>query len=59
MIGEDFSCFSDRVPGTFFGLDCATEGKNNSIHSTEFDIDERAMLIGSSFFVELVLDLLG
>jgi amidohydrolase len=59
MIGEDFSYFTDARPGSFFMMGCGSEEKNQPIHSSQFDIDERAMMIGSSFFVELILDLLG
>ena len=56
MIGEDFSYFTDVRPGNFFMLGCATPDKCNPIHSPTFDINEEAMLIGSSFYVELILD---
>lgn len=55
MIGEDFSYLTNRKPGSFFML---STGRENSIHSPSFDIDERAMMIGASFFVELILDIL-
>ena len=58
MIGEDFSYFTNKRPGTFFMLGCGTPEKCNPIHSPTFDIDEHAMLIGSSFYVDLILDLL-
>lgn len=59
MIGEDFSYFTDVLPGNFFMLGCATPGKDSPIHSPTFDINEHAMLIGASFYVELILSLLN
>jgi len=56
MGGEDFSYFSNIVPGCFFFLGSAPKKKKPmSIphHCSHFDIDEDVMLIGSSIFVEL------
>ena len=59
MGGEDFSYFAEKVPGCFFFLGTAPK---NSIpmsvpqHCSHFDIDEEAMLIGSSIFVQLALN---
>ena len=59
MGGEDFSYFSNKIPGCFFFL--GTAPKNMPImsvpqHCSHFNIDEKAMLIGSSIFVELGLN---
>ena len=56
MGGEDFSYFANKVPGCFFFLGTSPKkSKPMSIpqHCSHFDIDEDAMLIGSSIFVEL------
>jgi amidohydrolase len=56
MGGEDFSYFSNQVPGCFFFLGSAPKDKapmSSPHHCSHFDIDENAMLIGSSIFVEL------
>lgn len=60
MIGEDFSYLTDRRPGAFICLGTGTPNEiNSSIHSTSFNINEKSMLIGSSFFVNLILSQLS
>ena len=59
MGGEDFSYFANKVPGCFFFLGTMPENyPEMSIpqHCSHFNIDENAMLIGSSIFVELALN---
>ena len=58
MGGEDFSYFANVIPGCFFFLGSAPKDREPmSIpqHCSHFDIDEDAMLIGSSIFTELGL----
>jgi len=45
--GEDMSVYLDQVPGCFFFVGCAKEGPLRPHHSPEFDIDERALAIGT------------
>ena len=61
MGGEDFSYFLNKVPGCFFFLG-SNPGKNikkTPHHCSHFDIDERALIAGSSIFVTLIEDLLS
>ena len=56
MGGEDFSYYTNKIPGCFFFLgsspkDC--KPLSTPHHCSHFDIDEEAMLIGSSIFVEV------
>jgi len=56
MGGEDFSYFSNKIPGCFFFLGTLPKDRkpmSTPQHCSHFDIDEDAMLIGSSIFVEL------
>ena len=56
MGGEDFSYFANKVPGCFFFLGTSPKDRapmSTPQHCSHFDIDEDAMLIGSSIFVEL------
>ncbi len=59
MGGEDFSYFANEVPGCFFFLGSSPKDRapmSTPQHCSHFDIDEDAMLLGSSIFVELVLN---
>ena len=59
MGGEDFSYFANKIPGCFFFLGTAPKKQplmSVPQHCSHFDIDENAMLIGSSIFVELGLN---
>ena len=58
MGGEDFSYFSNIVPGCFFFLGSAPKDRkpmSTPQHCSHFDIDEDVLEIGSSIFVELGL----
>ena len=57
MGGEDFSCFAEKVPGCFFFLGTAPQNSTPMSvpqHCSHFNIDEDAMLIGSSIFIQIV-----
>jgi amidohydrolase len=45
---EDFGCFSEVVPGAMFLLGARIEGNERYGHNPHFDIDERALPIGSA-----------
>jgi len=56
MGGEDFSYYTNKIPGCFFFLGSAPKDRrplSTPHHCSHFDIDEKAMLIGSSIFVEI------
>ena len=59
MGAEDFSYFLEERPGCFFFVGAAKRGEILPHHKSVFDFDERALLISSSMFVELVYDLLS
>ncbi|RED63961.1 amidohydrolase [Cohnella lupini] len=54
--GEDFAFYLQRVPGIFFFL--GTSG-TQEWHHPAFDIDERALPVGASFFAALAVDALA
>ena len=61
MGGEDFSYFLQKAPGCYFLVGSAPEDREPlSVphHCSHFDIDERALLVGSSVYLQLVDDLL-
>jgi amidohydrolase len=45
--GEDMSVFLERVPGCFFFVGCGLEGPPRAHHSPRFDVDERALAVGT------------
>jgi amidohydrolase len=52
---EDFGCFSDIAPGAMFSLGARIEGDERMGHNPRFDIDERALPIGTAILVESAL----
>lgn len=59
MGGEDFSYYAQKIPGCFFFVGSAPENqpfRSVPHHCSHFDIDERALMIGSSVFVQLIED---
>jgi amidohydrolase len=55
--GEDFSFFSEKIPGLFLFLGIASEeGKWYPNHSPHFYVDERALLVGVRGLANLTVD---
>jgi amidohydrolase len=52
---EDFGCFSEMVPGAMFLLGTLIEGDERIGHNPRFDIDERALPIGTAVLAESAL----
>lgn len=52
---EDFSSFSELVPGTMFSLGCMIEGDEREHHNSHFDIDERCLPYGAAILAETAL----
>jgi metal-dependent amidase/aminoacylase/carboxypeptidase family protein len=48
MGGEDFSYYTEKVPGFYYWLGVANneKGINAGLHTPKFDIDERALVVG-------------
>ena len=55
LSAEDFGCFSDVAPGAMFTLGTRIEGDERMGHNPRFDIDERALPIGTAILAECVL----
>ena len=53
--GEDMSVFLARVPGCFFFVGSAPAGSHRPHHSPDFDIDERALALGTLLFEAVAL----
>lgn len=58
MGAEDFSFFTQEVPGAMFMLGAGIEGDERSHHHPRFDIDERCLPIGAAILSMAVLELL-
>ena len=59
MGGEGFSYYAEKIPGCFFFVGSSPSNqKFRSVphHCSHFDIEENALLIGSSIFVQLIED---
>ncbi|NHZ87350.1 MAG: amidohydrolase, partial [Planctomycetia bacterium] len=59
MGAEDFSYYLQNIPGCFFFIGSAPiDEKPMSVphHCSHFNVDERALLVGTSTFVQLIFD---
>jgi amidohydrolase len=55
LAGEDFSNYLKKLPGCFFFLGCADEGRPQySLHNSRFDFDERILLTGVKVMCQVV-----
>lgn len=59
MGAEDFSFMSQVVPGAFFFLGTKIEDSPRAIHTPQFDIDEKALPLGSALLAECARQYLG
>lgn len=56
MGGEDFSGYLDAIPGTFYNLGTSDGVNREPLHSSTFDVDERALRVGVRLMCALALD---
>ncbi|MXZ10637.1 MAG: amidohydrolase [Gemmatimonadetes bacterium] len=57
MGGEDFANYLDHVPGSLFRLGCMpARGSAPPLHAPDFDIDERALVIGAKILARSVVN---
>ena len=61
MAGEDFTFFAQEVPSVFAFVGARNEkkGANYPHHHRKFNIDEDALVIGTSLYSQFALDFLG
>tara|TARA_B100000029_G_scaffold515691_1_gene624000 strand:- start:1550 stop:2719 length:1170 start_codon:yes stop_codon:yes gene_type:complete len=62
MGGEDFAYYLQQIPGCFFFVGSAPNEKKlfeTPHHCSHFTMDERALLVGPSVYLNLIEDLLG
>lgn len=56
MGGEDFAFYGAHIPSAMFRLGCASPAVGHaSLHSANFDLDERALLIGAKILARAVI----
>ncbi|MGI8313626.1 M20 metallopeptidase family protein [Halobacillus mangrovi] len=55
MGSEDFSYFTEKMPGAMFFLGCGLE-RERSLHQSDFDIDEEAMQDGVRILTQCVYE---
>ena len=62
MGGEDFAYYLQKVPGCFFFVGSAPNEKElfeTPHHCSHFNMDEKALLIGSSVYLNLIDNIMG
>ena len=62
MGGEDFAYYLQQIPGCFFFVGSAPNKTNlfeTPHHCSHFNMDERALLVGPSIFLNLIDDIMG
>ncbi|MFC2028812.1 M20 family metallopeptidase [Chloroflexota bacterium] len=61
MIGEDFSYFLQQVPGCYFllGTKNPDRGIVNPLHSSNFQLDEDVLSLGTAIFAKTILNFLN
>ena len=62
MGGEDFAYYLQKTPGCFFFVGSAPNEKElfeTPHHCSHFNMDEKALLIGSSIYLNLIDDIIG
>ena len=56
MGSEDFACYLENIPGAMFRLGSATDlATQTGLHTPLFDIDERALAIGTRVMARAVV----
>jgi amidohydrolase len=55
---EDFACFTEKLPGAMFVLGTRLDGDARYGHNPSFDIDERALPVGTALLAETALHFL-
>lgn len=59
LLGEDFACYTRVVPSAFVSLGVGFKDKKNySLHNSKFDIDEKALPIGTALLAQSAVDFL-
>mgnify|MGYP002510223486 CR=1 FL=1 len=61
MAGEDFSYFTQKVPGAIFKLGCRNEksGITAPLHNSKFQVDEACLKFGAAIFADFALNFLN
>ncbi|MXP50165.1 amidohydrolase [Pantoea sp. Eser] len=57
--GEDFSLFTERAPGCQIHIGSATPGRDDHLHNSDYQPDERSIAAGTQALSRLAIDLLS
>lgn len=56
---EDFALFTERVPGCQIHIGSATPGRDDHLHNSDYQPDEKSISIGTEALARLAFDLLS
>ncbi|MDT0177652.1 M20 family metallopeptidase [Enterobacter sp. BRE11] len=56
---EDFSLFTERAPGCQIHIGSGTPGRDDHLHNSDYQPDERSIAAGAQAMVRLAIDLLS
>ena len=59
MTGDDFSYIAEVVPSSYFKIGTANESIKEMLHSSTFNIDESALMIGAAVLAQTAVDFLN
>ncbi|MBE0342273.1 amidohydrolase [Paenibacillus sp. 28ISP30-2] len=61
LAGEDFALYTQQVPGVFGFIGISAPGTQQAypLHHPQFDIDERALILGARMHIEFALQVLN
>ncbi len=59
MGAEDFSVFTNEIPGALIRLGCRIDGRSTTLHSARFDLNEDAIRVGTLVGAASMIRLLG
>lgn len=59
MVGEDFSYYTENIPGLYIFLSSKKNGLNYPHHNSKFDIDENTLYLGTALLTQFAIDYLN
>lgn len=59
MAGDDFSYFAEKVPSSYFRLGVGNDKFTFPIHSSNFNLDNKSLVIGAALMAQISIDFLN